>query len=275
MSEFDFDGRVREIEKDLLSLDSFKNLTIGSMMSIEDSLIETIEDSIVIAIYSLSEQMLKDTIYRILEVTDLEHPKSAKDIYILNQMPPDSYPITPKLDRIKKELKLYNNSFNLLLPTITENYKEAYNHLVKARHDYAHANEHTREVDFRGALEFVKYLRAEYYEFGKEQYLFSLKDIISEIKQLNFNKVKDYSEFQRRINNFRYEEKKKILDRLLDKGLIQTKIQEQIYEIYIYDNEYITTLNDDLDEILDILSEIDEESFSEKILELIEKIKKW
>lgn len=159
--KFSYEERLEDIERAIVDYTWLKQ-SMGGPISFSDTLIKTIENSIVISIYSLSEQLLKDKIYSILQVRFNDEEQSPKDKYILNQIPPEKHPITPDLDRIKKELKIFYPEFKLYLPKIVDNYKNSYVQLVKARHDYAHANNHTANIDFDAAKRFVEYLKLQY-----------------------------------------------------------------------------------------------------------------
>ena len=130
--KFSYEERLEDIERAIVDYTWLKQ-SMGGPISFSDTLIKTIENSIVISIYSLSEQLLKDKIYSILQVRFNDEEQSPKDKYILNQIPPEKHPITPDLDRIKKELKIFYPEFKLYLPKIVDNYKNSYVQLVKAR----------------------------------------------------------------------------------------------------------------------------------------------
>lgn len=89
-----------------------------SLFLVPSNLIKLIESSIVVAIYSLSEQLLKSTIYKILEVDFSEDTQTYKDKFILDKISPEKHPITPDIDRIIKELKIYNNKLNMKIPKV-------------------------------------------------------------------------------------------------------------------------------------------------------------
>ena len=88
MNNFSFEERMEEIDSSIASYNSLKKLRDDEnpLVLISSNLIKLIESSIVIAIYSLSEQLLKSTIYKILEVDFSEDTQTYKDKFILDKM---------------------------------------------------------------------------------------------------------------------------------------------------------------------------------------------
>ena len=154
---FSYEDRISEINNDLAQYNQLKQLSSMEfeIVSIPESLINTVENALVVAIYSLSEQLLKNRIYTILDVEFEEENQTHKDKYVLKQMDPDSHPVTPSLDRITAELRTFYPKFKLYTPCVVEAYVKAYKSLLDARHKYAHANRHTQDIDFGYALKFI------------------------------------------------------------------------------------------------------------------------
>lgn len=259
MYNFCYEERLSEIEKSIADYTQLKHFASGELglISISENLIKTIENSLVIAIYSLSEQLLKDKIYRVLQVRFDKNEQTPKDKYILRQMPPERYPVTPDLIRIKNELKLYYPNFTLYTPKIISNYRESYKNLVKARHDYAHANNHTQNIDFDAAKKFVEYLKLQYDDIDHQNYILKIKSVYTFLES-----YKNKENFQ----NFKghFENKSKSIENLV----------EEIENLYNndsrYDLDYLNDIYEPLKECYIILKNITEESFFDDIEEFKE-----
>lgn len=184
--QFDYEARMIEIEQNLQGYTQIKQLSENPLVSVSEGLVKTLENALVVSVYSLSEQLLKDTVYSILDVTFEEEDQTHKDRYILKQMEPSKYPMTPTIDRIRSELRVYSSNFKLYMPEIVRDYKEAYIQLLNARHEYAHANNHTENIDFRNALKFIQYLKVHYQEFDqRDGYIAKLKELVDILKKIN------------------------------------------------------------------------------------------
>lgn len=184
--QFDYEARVIEIEQNLQGYTQIKQLSENSLVSVSAGLVKTLENALVVSVYSLSEQLLKDTVYSILDVTFEEEEQTHKDRYILKQMEPSKYPMTPTFDRIQSELCVYSSNFKLYMPDIVKDYKDAYRQLLNARHEYAHANNHTENIDFRNALKFIQYLKVHYQEFDqRDGYMAKLNELVGILKKVN------------------------------------------------------------------------------------------
>lgn len=251
---FSYQERIENIENSIASYNQLKQLSTqaSGFITISDSLLNNLGSSLVVAIYSLSEQLLKDTIYKLLEVDFKEETQSFKDKFILKQITPESHPITPDLDRIKSELKIFDSNFKLFLPKITETYKEAYMNLIQARHDYAHGNIHTEGIEYTDALRFVEYLNIHYSEIIEGKYI---KDIQDYSKKLE--KLKNHTDYQQ----FTFH-----------KGQIAPSLSmyvDQIEELYSseekYDIYYLNEIYESLKEANDMLDDIQEDTFQDDI----------
>lgn len=240
--EFDYETRVAEIELNLQGYVQLKQLSENSLVLISDGLIKTLENALVISIYSLSEQLLKDTVYSILEVTFEEDSQTHKDRYILKQMDPNKYPMTPTIDRINSELKIYFPEFKLYFPDIVSDYKSAYKQLLNARHDYAHANNHTEDIDFGNALKFIQYLKVHYQELRSEdRYITKMLELAKLLKK--FERKNTIQEFQNFLIG-----KRANIDLLIDD--IKTLSNEEDK----YDIDY---LNDIFEQIIDVYENLE------------------
>lgn len=273
MDEFNFYIRILDIENNLNDLNELKNLSSNnSIIKFSPTLIHTIENALVVAIYSLSEQMLKNKIYNILDVHFDENEQDLKDKFIFDRMP-DNYAMTPNVDRIEKELKVYYRGFKLYLPKINIKYKEAYNDLVKARHSFAHANIHTEDIDFKKAIEFVKYLHSEYEDFNFKYYVDALKEIHKELINLNFENLKTYSSFRRRIEAIDFEKLKDKKRQFETNGVRSYQINgdNKIYDIY--DIDYLNNIVGSIDNCISLVGSVDEKDFEVTILDIRKSLK--
>ncbi|MBF0806251.1 MULTISPECIES: hypothetical protein [unclassified Streptococcus] len=243
---------MAEIEKTIADYTQLKQLVNNELFTMSESLIKTLENSLVIAIYSLSEQLLKNTIYKILEVQFDIDQQTPKDRYILGQMPPERYPVTPTIERILAEMKFYYPKFELYTPSIVMNYKDSYVKLVKARHDYAHANNHTQNIDFDSAKKFVEYLNFQYNDINNGNYISKIKSLYNLL-----NKFVDKEHFR----NFypHYEAKSNEINELVNELDTLYNSDES------YDIDYLNDIYEPLREGYTILLNITEESFSEDI----------
>ncbi|NYS33240.1 hypothetical protein HZZ02_05530 [Streptococcus danieliae] len=257
MDNFSYRDRLTEIEKTIGDYTQLKQLENNGLFLISKHLLKTIESSLVIAIYSLSEQMLKNKIYRVLEVQFEEENQTPKDMYILKQMPPDRYAVTPNLRRIKQELELYYPQFELYTPKIVTDYKESYEKLVAARHDYAHANYHTENIDFESAKKFVEYLNVQYDDIDNYNYIHKIKHFYSLLNR--FTREKNNKDFQTFESYFE-----------VKSGEVESVVTE-IEDLYssddCYDIDYLNDIYEPLKESYRILVNITEESFSDDIEE--------
>lgn len=184
--QFDYEARVIEIEQNLQGYTQIKQWSENSLVSVSEGLVKTLENALVVSVYSLSEQLLKDTVYSILDVTFEEEEQTHKDRYILKQMEPSKYPMTPTFDRIQAELRVYASHFKLYMPNIVKDYKDAYLQLLNARHEYTHVNNHTENIDFRNALKFIQYLKVHYQEFDqRDGYMAKLNELVDTLKKIN------------------------------------------------------------------------------------------
>lgn len=254
MSDWDFsyEDRLQDIEQSIADYTQLKQMSeTSSLISISPNLIKTIENSLVIAIYSLSEQLLKDKIYNILQVRFIAEEQSSKDKYILKQMPPERYPITPDLDRIRKELRVFYPEFKLYFSKINKDYKDSYVKLIKARHEYAHANNHTSDLDFDAAKRFVEYLKLHY----------------DDIEVGNINKLETLE--------------KKIFNLCKSSGYLHFESQKQTINdcfnrIKELEDSYFISYIDDvysfLSEIVDDMNNVTEKYFQEEIEEIKDKL---
>lgn len=241
MNNFSFEERMEEIDN---SISAYNELKQSSFISASDNLKKIIENSIVIAIYSLSEQLLKDTIYKILEVDFSQANQTYKDKFILDKMPPKTYSITPDIARIKNELRVYNKEFDIKVPKIVSQYKDEYEKLIKARHKYAHGNKHTQDIDFDYAKKFVEYLRVEYEDLVEGNSIVSdMFKLKTELNKLLKHNCKDAFKHH-------YENHKDKLDE--NSSFIRDKIDSNP----IYDIDYIDILYISLEKILEGLENI-------------------
>lgn len=251
---FSYEDRFADIENRIASFNEVTQLFRQNpdLITNPDTVKSTMKMSLVVAIYSLSEQLLKDTIYKLLEVDFTEETQSSKDKFILKQIPPESHPITPDLDRIKSELKIFDSNFKLYLPKITDTYKNAYIRLIQVRHDYAHGNIHTEGIEYTDALRFVEYLNIHYSEIIEGKYI---KDIQGYSK--NLEKLKNHTDYQQ----FTFH-----------KGQIAPSLSmyvDQIEELYSseekYDIYYLNEIYESLKEANDMLDDIQEDTFQADI----------
>lgn len=258
---FSYQERIENIENSIASYNQLKQLSTqaSGFITISDSLLDNLGSSLVVAIYSLSEQLLKDTIYKLLEVDFKEETQSFKDKFILKQIPPESHPITPDLDRIKSELKIFDSNFKLYLPKITDTYKKAYIKLIQARHDYAHGNIHTEGIEYTDALRFVEYLNIHYSEIIEGNYIKVIQDYGKSLIKLKIHT--DYQQFA------------------CHKETITTSLSmyvDQIEELYSsekkYDIYYLNDIYESLREAHDMLDDIQEDTFQEDIQKYREKL---
>ncbi|MGT2963926.1 hypothetical protein [Streptococcus acidominimus] len=248
-----------EIEKLIVGYTQLKQLASSelSFISISENMIKTIENSLVIAIYSLSEQLLKDKIYRVLSVRFDTNEQTPKDKYILKQMPPERYSVTPTLSRIRQELRIYYPSFTLYMPKIISNYKTSYENLVNARHDYAHANNHTQNIDFDAAKKFVEYLKLQYDDIDYQNYILKIKKLYTYLK--HYNNKDTFQNFKGHFEN-----KSDEIEHLV------VEIEELYNDDARYDLDYLNDIYEPLKEVYTILKGITEESFSDDIEEFKE-----
>ncbi|WP_409373673.1 hypothetical protein [Streptococcus suis] len=256
---FSYQNRVNQIEEMLSGYNQLKQLAGNPLIQISQNLTKTLESSLVVAIYSLSEQLLKYSLYSILEIEFEEERKTAKDKFILKQMPIENFPISPTLDRIKKEIKVYSSEFKLFLPASCENYKNAYIELLNARHEFAHANNHTDDIDFLSALKFIEYLKLQYEEFEGRGYINKISLLSEQLAK--FRKIDNYQGFERL-----YLSKKSNLDTLI------LEIDTMFNTDTKYDIDY---LNDILEVLNDIYKEfqfINEDNFASDFSPLLEKL---
>lgn len=246
MNNFSFEERMEEIDSSIASYNSLKKLRDDEnpLVLISSNLIKLIESSIVIAIYSLSEQLLKSTIYKILEVDFSEDTQTYKDKFILDKISPEKHPITPDIDRINKELKIYNNKLNMKIPKVVNRYKIEYEKLIDARHKYAHGNKHTENIDFDYAKKFIEYLRVVYEDLVQEK---SIVSYINDLKKQLENLLGHES-----IEQFRHH----FSGCSNNLENIKTTIVEKIENNKIYDIAYIDDLYTPLENILKELENI-------------------
>lgn len=274
MNNFNFDERMSDIESSLSDLTNLKNNSNG-LITVSEKLIKTIENSLIVAIYSLSEQLLKSTIYKLLNVEFDKDSQDAKDLFILKTMPLESHAMTPDIERIKREFQPYkdlnNINFNLISPKLIENYKESYIELIKARHRYAHANNHTESIDFKEAMEFVKFLRAVYYDCMNPGFIERLTEAIAEIEAFKIEKVNNWQTYS-------CKNKPSLnivgLDTAFDAGMIETNISGNDGEENLFDIEPLNDIFDLIKEIEEEFDTIEEDNFDAKIVILKDKISK-
>lgn len=256
---FSYQDRVNQIEEMLVGYTQLKQLADNSLIQISPNLIKTLESSLVVAIYSLSEQLLKYSIYSILEIEFEEARKTAKDKFILKHMPIENFPITPTLDRIKKEIKVYSLAFKLFLPVSCENYKNAYIELLNARHEFAHANNHTDNIDFSNALKFIEYLKLQYEEFEGQGYINKIC-LLSELLA-KFKKIDNYQGFE---NLYRSEES--------NMATLLGEIDEIYNSNVKYDIDYLNDIQDVLKDIYEAFQFINEDNFASDFSPLLERL---
>lgn len=267
MNNFSFEKRMEEIDN---SISAYNELKQSSFISVSDNLKKIIENSIVIAIYSLSEQLLKYTIYKILEVEFSQNAQTYKDKFILDKMPPKTYSMTPDIVRIKNELRVYNKGFDIKVPKIVSQYKDEYEKLIKAQHKYAHGNKHTQDIDFDYAKKFVEYLRVEYEDLVEENSIVSdMFKLKTELNKLLKHNCKDGFKHH-------YESHK---DKLAENSSF---IRDKIDSNPIYDIDYIDVLYTSLVKIFAELENIylsieyvTDNSFKEDMLNLQETLKEF
>lgn len=266
MNNFSFEDRMEEIDR---SISAYNELLQSSFISASDNLKKIIENSIVVAIYSLSEQLLKDTIYKILEVDFSQNTQTYKDKFILKKMPLNS-PMTPDIDRIMTELKVYYSEFVLKVPNVVSQYEVEYKKLVDARHKYAHGNKHTQNIDFDYAKKFVEYLRAEYEGLVQKDsvvlHIFALKEQLDKLLKISCKK-----------NFMNYYQKCK--DKLEN---CNNSIRDKIDNNEIYDIDYIDNLYAPLEYTFKKLENIyngneyvTDDSFKEDMTNLQENLKEY
>lgn len=275
---FSYDEQKSKIESEdipnYLNLKNFLNKEESEELKpFQNHLLETFENSIVVSIYTLSEQLLKKTIYSLLEISFDEKIWSHKDKFILKRMPPDSYPVTPTFQRIVDELSIYNSDFKLYShPWIeTLGYKEAYKKIIDARHKFAHENRHTTDISdyFHNALEYIDYLNVSYSHLlrsdstGLEaiRSIFLLANYIAEFKK--FNSYTQFSAIKNKLSKDKHISRIKHLEFLI----------ETIEEVEdVLECKYLNELYEQLQGAFKILKEFEEDNFQEKFEKFCEQL---
>lgn len=266
--QFDYEARKSKIEMEdipnYLRLREFMpKEEAREIQTFQNHLFETYENSIVVSIYSLSEQLLKNVIYSLLEVR-FHDDQSNKDKYILSQMPPETYPITPNRERIEKELTVYYSDFKLYSHPWLEQigYKTSYDKIIKARHSVAHENAHTADIanHFYSALKYVEYLKVSYDfilnrgNLKDIKNLFLLANWLPEFKK--FHSYDNYYNVKDKIpNNGHGHPRITFLT-----GLVNS-IEENSDDLQC---DYLLELYERLREGYELLLEFDEDNFSEQ-----------
>ncbi|WP_427156717.1 hypothetical protein [Streptococcus sanguinis] len=279
MTKFDFDYETRKNEivgeeyanfqrlKEFFKEEEYNGDT--SLLSpFKEHLLNTYRNSIIVSIYSLSEQLLKSSLYKLLDVRFNTEEQSLKDKYILKQMPPATYPITPNLERIQKELGVYRGKFKLYSHSITKRYEDAYKKIINARHKIAHEgklnnNEDELEGYFLDAIKYIDYLKVNYDGIIKNESeifnvldnLFKLPKCLTEFKKFetykNFDKAKDVPS------------KNSTKSRLVEITEIIDMIESYSESYDDFNIDYITDIYEPLKKAFDILFESNEVSYSD------------
>ncbi|RSJ89321.1 hypothetical protein [Streptococcus mitis] len=261
---FSYENRFADIENRIASFNEVTQLFRQNpdLITNPDTVKSTMKMSLVIAIYSLSEQLLKNSLYSVLNVNFNEENQGPHDKFILNRMSPNTLPMTPTIERIEQEHRILFTEFKLYIPPKIKKYQNKYEQLLKARHGYAHSNEYVDNVDYDATKHFVGYLKIHYDNVN----MFSFRQEIANFVNL-FHKFRD--------DRFKYS----TFDYFF-RDTVGPQISSHFEEITKYYEEFET--NNCLDDIYDVINDnmnlfnnLSEENFQEdreQICELIKEI---
>lgn len=158
-----------------------------------DDCIDSYEFSLLISCYTISEQLLKKFIYHILEKDG--NSNEYIDLFINTKINPESFSPNVLITRITKQISVFCNTYKLLINENHEDFK-IYNSMIKARHQYAHANNYPFEFhNYATCIKVIEYLSFEYSFFIHNK---KLRLII----QNEFSNIKDNMEYIIKLNNF-------------------------------------------------------------------------
>ncbi|HEL1986325.1 TPA: hypothetical protein TY283_001706, partial [Streptococcus suis] len=131
--------------------------------------------------------------------------------------------------------------------------------LLNARHEFAHANNHTDNIDFSNALKFIEYLKLQYEEFEGQGYINKIR-LLSELLA-KFKKIDNYQGFE---NLYRSEES--------NMATLLGEIDEIYNSNVKYDIDYLNDIQDVLKDIYEAFQFINEDNFASDFSPLLERL---
>lgn len=125
--------------------------------------IDSYELHLLVSCFTLSEQLYKNLIYAILEKNSHENEYVNK--FIDKKIDPEKFSPNVRLDLIEQELANYKSDFAFLIGKTHPSFKR-YDEMIKARHQYAHANKYPFVFeDYAAVILVLEYLVFEYQYF--------------------------------------------------------------------------------------------------------------
>ena len=146
---------------------TFRNfyIELGINLNVGNKLIDRIENSLIIDLYTYSERLLKYTVYQVLGYESQEN--SHLNNFIRKKINEDRFSPNPTFDKFEQELSSLNPEFKFFIKKVHNRPEiESYNQMIVARHQYAHANRYPEEMEtLMESIHIIEYLAWECQRF--------------------------------------------------------------------------------------------------------------
>ena len=140
----------------------FRNISQQLSVDFEslNDCIDSYEFSLLISCYTISEQLLKNFIYHILEKDG--NSNEYIDLFINKKIDPEKFSPSVLTNKIKEQIEVFCANYKLIISEDHEDFR-IYNNMIKARHQYAHANHYPFEFqNYTICIRVIEYLSFEY-----------------------------------------------------------------------------------------------------------------
>ncbi|HFE4674755.1 TPA: hypothetical protein ACF84J_002694, partial [Staphylococcus aureus] len=156
---------------------------------------DAMQRELLISCYAVSENMIKEFIYCILEYK--EHKNAHINKFLDDKISEDRFSPNVKYENIKKELSKYFSEHKFIFKKTKQEVK-SYENLISNRHSYAHNNNYRFEYnDFGEAIQTIEYIYYELYSaINNLELQKNIKEITSKIEKIK--KINNIEHFKKK-----------------------------------------------------------------------------
>lgn len=147
--------------------------------------IDKYETCLLISCYTFSEQITKNFFYELIEKDN--NKNRYVNSFINKKVPQNKFSPDVKMLGIDKLLKEIDEEFGFIISNFQKTEFKIYDHMIKCRHQYAHADNYLFEFDqFDQVIPVLDYLNFEFkMHIANEDKRKKIKEIYDQIKNLN------------------------------------------------------------------------------------------
>lgn len=205
--------------------------------------IDRYETCLLISCYTFSEQVTKNFYYELIKKDNNDN--KYVNSFINKKVPKDKFSPDVRINGIDKLLKEIDKEFGFIITNFEKTEFKIYDHMIKCRHQYAHADNYLFEFDqFDQVIPVLDYLNFEFkMHIDNEVKRKKIKDTYNQIKELN-KELKSGKNFTFKNPSMR-------------KNLKEIKIKSKKFIEYYENNFGSLKIFINMIEILDEISKLD------------------